>query len=84
MKITAGVFASFDDMCWSIPSERAFEIVHKVSWGTPTKEEMQILAGMVACYHHMITMPEKLRRTRVRQLREALKLAAKQPSEPAE
>lgn len=81
MKITSGVFASFEDMCWTIPSERAGEIARKVQWGTPTKAEMQVLASMVSCYHHLIMMPEKLRRTRVKQLREALKLAASHQSE---
>jgi hypothetical protein len=82
MKITAGVFANFEDMCWTIPSERASEIARKAQWGTPTETEVKILASMVSCYWHLITMPEKLRRKRVKQLREALKLAAKQPSEP--
>jgi hypothetical protein len=82
VKITAGVFASFEDMCWTIPSERAGEIARKAQWGTPTESEVKILASMVGCYWHLIMMPEKLRRTRIRQLREALKLAASQVSEP--
>lgn len=77
MKILAdGAFASFEGMCWTIPSQRLANIAHKVTWGTPSKEEMQILASLVSCYATLIEMPEKMRRVRIRQLRKALKLAA--------
>jgi hypothetical protein len=76
VKITAGIYASFEDMCWTIPSERMGEIAHKAIYGTPTKQELRALAGMFTCYHHILTMPARLREKRVKQLREALKLAS--------
>ena len=83
MKILAGVFASFDQMCWTIPSPRMGELVHKATFGELTKKEVQLLAGMFACYHQLIVMPERVRRQRIRNLREALKLAASQdPTSP--
>lgn len=76
MKINAGVFASFEGMCWTIPTQRMEDIAWKVHHGTPTKTELSILASAVSSYAALIHMPERLRRVRVRQLREALKLAA--------
>lgn len=78
MKITAGVFASFDQMCWTIPSVRMGELVHKAQFGELTKHEARLLAGMYACYHQLIMMPERLRRERVRKLREALAMDSAQ------
>lgn len=75
MKIIAGVFVSFEGMCWTIPSQRMAEIVDKVHYGQPTKEELSVLSGAVGSYAALIQMPERLRRVRIRQLREALKLA---------
>lgn len=82
MKILAGgAFASFDGMCWTLPSQRVAEIAHKVHWGTPSKEELSILASLVSCYATLIDMPEKMRRVRIRQLRKAIKLAASSAGE---
>lgn len=81
MKVLSGVFASFDGMCWTIPTQRMEEIVHKVHYGQPSKGELNILVGAVGCYAALLQMPERLRRVRIRQLREAMKLAAVSASE---
>lgn len=81
MKISAGVFASFDDMCWTIPSDRMSNLAHKALYGGVSAQEAKILASMCSCYYTLIMMPERLRRIRVKQLREALKLAASAQSE---
>lgn len=78
MKIIAGVYASFEGMCWTLPTERMSEIAWKAHWGEPTKPELMLLASAVSSYAALINMPERLRRVRIKQLREALKMAASQ------
>lgn len=76
MKITEGVYASFEGMCWTIPSERMVEILWKAHWSTVERRELMAMASAVSSYAALLEMPERLRRVRIRQLREAMKLAA--------
>lgn len=81
MKILSkGMHASFDGMCWTLPSPQLGELAWKARYGSPTREEHLMLASVFECYRELVLMPEKRRREIVRKLREALQLAAESES----
>lgn len=77
MKLSCGgAYAQFDDMLWNLPGRRLYEISYTIHWGTPTKNDLLLFAGVLECYRELITMPDRRRRPIIRRLREALKLDA--------
>jgi hypothetical protein len=65
-----------DGTCWSLPGDLPFDEGGGLEWrlryGTPTKSDLLLAAGVISCYRAIIAMPESRRRKMIRELRTAV------------
>jgi hypothetical protein len=72
MKVTAsGMYASFDDMCWPVPGERAGEVEWRLRYAPEalSRSDHLLAASIINAYRQMVGDPETKRRAVIRQLR---------------
>jgi len=64
-------FASFDGMCWPLPSERLGEIEYKMRYDNVfTRSDMLIAASVLNAYRELVTCSAEKRRTVISGIRQ--------------
>lgn len=69
--IASGAYASFDEMCWPVPGERAGEVEWRLRY-TPealSRADQLLAASIISSYRQMVGDPETKRNAVIRQLR---------------
>jgi hypothetical protein len=72
MKIGAnGAYASFDEMCWPVPGERAGEVEWRLRYAPEalSRSDHLLAASIINAYRQMVGDPKTKRQSVVRQLR---------------
>lgn len=72
MKVLAsGAYASFDEMCWPVPGERAGEVEWCLRYAPDrlSRSDQLLAASIISAYRQMVGDPQTKRRAVIRQLR---------------
>lgn len=63
-------FRIFDGMTWPAPCERLGDIEYALRYAPEvSKNERLVAASVISAYMHLVRMPERTRRLRIREIR---------------
>lgn len=68
--MTDGPYLHFDGMTWPHPGDPG-EVEWTLRYGTPTREQLNVAASMVAAYKQLIEDPQRRRNEKVAGVRRA-------------